>query len=191
MSLITCLECGKKISEQADFCPHCGYKNSPDIYESCEFHPEGYYSKNMFDTIHNILNNTELKFEPNYKFGYFFFNPCFVLKDSGIKITVILNVHRNDYTVMGILEEYYADENNKSEITEFMMRINRNFKYPNLFLNYSLEGRICAKACFDATKGLLTRENVVNNILKIINFFDMHIEDFISVYTGEKRACEF
>ena len=36
MALITCKECGKEISDKADFCPHCGYKNNSkvdDVYD--------------------------------------------------------------------------------------------------------------------------------------------------------------
>ena len=29
MALIICPECGKKISDQADFCPQCGFKLRP------------------------------------------------------------------------------------------------------------------------------------------------------------------
>lgn len=29
--LIKCKECGKEISSQADFCPHCGYKNEKTV----------------------------------------------------------------------------------------------------------------------------------------------------------------
>lgn len=118
MALIRCIECGKEISEMAENCPHCGYKNQR-IEEDQEIPKEVKLGARKYEIALYACYATIVVLAFLMMFGAYAYNEaviCIVMFSFVITGVLIILIKKKKRTVLGIWNDQYeaeAKERNK------------------------------------------------------------------------------
>lgn len=134
MSLISCKNCGKQISDMAETCPHCGERTKGEIKM---------YSETIYNLFTEALsNNLDFQYNENKEEGTIIVPQVGI--DSSIKsVTTLINIREADCVLIGIYDNFKISSENMTKVCELLMRINNIYIYPQLLLSYENQYIIC------------------------------------------------
>lgn len=134
MSLISCKNCGKQISDMAETCPHCGEKTKGEMKM---------YSREIYNLfIETLSNNLDFKFNENPDQGSLLVPQVGI--DSSLKsISVLITVREEDCVLYGFYDNFKISSENIAKICELLARINFDYIYPQMIFDFQNQVVIC------------------------------------------------
>ena len=133
MSLISCKNCGKQISDLATRCPHCGTDFSEE---------EKAYSTKLFKTICDALTEAEINFNVNEEEGNVMLRGM-RLEANIKKATFMAIARKEDIIIFGTYEDFSIPTENLSAVNELLHRINYDHIFPYLNIDYDYKNVAC------------------------------------------------
>lgn len=134
MSLISCKNCGRQISDMAETCPHCGEKTNDE---------QKTYSKEIYDLFIEGLNTyTEFNYNENTQEGTIIVPQVGI--DASLKsVSTIINIRDFDCVIVGIYDNFRVPSEHMSKVCELLMRINNFYIYPQWILEFDDNSIVC------------------------------------------------
>lgn len=133
MSLISCKNCGKQISDLATCCPHCG--TDFNVKEKA-------YSTKFFKTICNALTEANINFNVNEEEGSVMLHGMRL--DANIKRATFMAIARTeDIIIFGTYEDFSIPNESLPVVNELLHRINFDHIYPYLNIDYDYKNVAC------------------------------------------------